>query len=408
MRAISGRETRPEVGDDRERLERRLREPTLHGPLDEPGARLGRLPRRPEGVPAGDLLEHDAASAFAVARGEQAESSLHAFGLVLGGSGELLDGERRRRDHEQRLDRAREAVDGVFEDSQAALFHTVISSKGAACSMAISPALRSSSSARKATACSTRLSASTSLSKTKRPRRRSTARKRSRKSETGGKVSVMWRSDGAGGSAASARRAAASDSGLLGGKRPLGHGRERWRAEAEVAVGLGVELVLEPARGGAEAAVLREALGELAGRVVGVEVLEGHLFSSSGKSPRAFSSRSEATRTRNSPSTSRSPAALLQEREDDLDDLDVRELELLLEDERQQEVERPLERIEVERELATALTDSHSIVSGGRGLRHRHLRPLRRSGGLRPRRGLRPRCDQMNAAIASAKAITET
>ena len=52
----------------------------------------------------------------------------------------------------------------------------------------------------------------------------------------------MWRSDGAGGSAASARRAAASESGSCGSKRPLGHRRERRRAEAEVAVGLGVEL----------------------------------------------------------------------------------------------------------------------------------------------------------------------
>src|SRR4029079_12727795 len=59
---------RARVGDDRERLERGLREPTLHRPLDESGARLGGLPRRPKRVTAGDLLEHDPASAFAVAR----------------------------------------------------------------------------------------------------------------------------------------------------------------------------------------------------------------------------------------------------------------------------------------------------------------------------------------------------
>ena len=341
----------------------------MHGPLDESGARFGGLPRRPERVPAGDLLEHDPASALAVARGEKAESGLHALRLVLGGSGELLDGERRRRDHEQRLDGAREAVDGVVDQAkaQAALFHTVISSKGAACPMAISPALRKLEQGEEgdglldprerldllvedeAAAAAKDRAEALEEERDRREGQRDVAERRRRR----------FRSERAQSSRQRFR--------LLGSERTLGHGRERRRSEAEEAVGLGVELVLEPARGGAEAPVLGQELGELARGVVGVEVLERHLFLLR-EEPARFQLQERGDEDEELAVHLEILAALLQECEDDLDDLDVRKLELLLEDEREQEVERPLEGVEVERELCDGGHGANRIFSGGRGL----------------------------------------
>ena len=47
-----GTRARAEIGDDGERLERCLGEPTLDGPLDEAPTRSGLAARRPEGVAA--------------------------------------------------------------------------------------------------------------------------------------------------------------------------------------------------------------------------------------------------------------------------------------------------------------------------------------------------------------------
>ena len=66
--------------------------------------------------------------------------------------------------------------------------------------------------------------------------------------------------------------------GLLRGERPLGGRSKRSRPQPEIPVGLGVELLLEPARGRPEAPVLREPLGELARRVVRVEVVERRIL----------------------------------------------------------------------------------------------------------------------------------
>ncbi len=78
--------------------------------------------------------------------------------------------------------------------------------------------------------------------------------------------------------------------------------------------------------------------------------------SSSGKSARAFSSSSAATRTRNSPQASRSSVVALgqplDERDDDRGDVDLGEVELLAQDERQEQVERPLEGVQIQLELA--------------------------------------------------------
>ena len=81
---------RPEVRDDRERLERRLREVPLRRLLEEPRARLRRLARRAERPAARDVLEHDAAAALAVALADEPERRLDALGVVVRGLRELL------------------------------------------------------------------------------------------------------------------------------------------------------------------------------------------------------------------------------------------------------------------------------------------------------------------------------
>src|SRR5439155_19986941 len=80
---------RAEVCDDRERLERRLREAALDGPLEQSPARLGRIARGAKRPAASDLLEHDPAPPFAKALAEQAEGRLDALDLVARDLGQL-------------------------------------------------------------------------------------------------------------------------------------------------------------------------------------------------------------------------------------------------------------------------------------------------------------------------------
>ena len=131
MRATSGPRARAEVGDDGERLERRLREASLDRALEETRAGLGRLAARPKREPAGDLLEHDPAPTLAETLPEESEGGLHALGIVLGRLGELGHRERRGGDDEQRLDGAREVVDGVGRDQAERAVHVVILSSSA-------------------------------------------------------------------------------------------------------------------------------------------------------------------------------------------------------------------------------------------------------------------------------------
>ena len=109
-----GPRARPEVRDDRERLERRLREVPLRRLLEEARARLRRLARRAERPAAGDVLEHDAAAALAVALARRARApSRRARRRRPRPSASSVDGERRGGDDEQRLDRAGELVERV-------------------------------------------------------------------------------------------------------------------------------------------------------------------------------------------------------------------------------------------------------------------------------------------------------
>ena len=121
-----GPAARAEVGNDRERLHRRLREATLDRALEEATAGLGGLARAAEGVAAGDVLQHDPAAPLAVAIGEQPERKLDPLGVVRGRVGELLDRQRRRGDHEQRLERPGELVDRVCGDQAERTIHSAV------------------------------------------------------------------------------------------------------------------------------------------------------------------------------------------------------------------------------------------------------------------------------------------
>ena len=115
---------RAEVGDDRERLQGRLREASLDRPLEEAAAGLGGLARGAEGVAAGDVLQHDPAAPLAVPIGEQPERELDPLDVVRGRVGELFDRERRRGHDEQGLERPGELVDRVRGDQAERTIHS--------------------------------------------------------------------------------------------------------------------------------------------------------------------------------------------------------------------------------------------------------------------------------------------
>src|SRR5829696_2580504 len=203
--AADARNVRPraraEVRDDCKRLERRLGQPALGRLAEQARARLRRVASGAEGVTAGDVLEHDAAASLAVTLAQQRKCRLHPLGLVLDRRRKLLDAQWLGRDDEQRLDRVGEAVDRIGRDQAERSVDVALLSRPAEVS---SPAR------------DTRIGANgadceivTSL----RLRSSSNARKRSRKTDTGGKRSAMCATETGGGSTASARSAAASWSG---------------------------------------------------------------------------------------------------------------------------------------------------------------------------------------------------
>src|SRR5205814_1569268 len=154
------------------------------------------------------------------------ERCLDPLDVVVGGLRELLDGQGGGRDDEQRLERTGDLVERILCDQAERTVHEaslstsfceiLIGAKGAAWSILISPDRRRSSKARNATACSIRESSPTSWSKSKRDRRRRTARNRSTNCDTGGKRNAMWASETWGGSTASIRITCASRSGCWG------------------------------------------------------------------------------------------------------------------------------------------------------------------------------------------------
>ena len=144
---------------------------------------------------------------------------------------------------------------------------------GAVWESAISPALRSSSSARKATACSTR--------ERPEPRRRSrsrgvaggrrgSARGTARRAESGAPCARATRSAAAPPTLRARGRARTAPAARDGARAR----RERCGPEAEVALALGVDAFAEPDRGVLHAPVLGEPAGQLLGGLLGLELSE--------------------------------------------------------------------------------------------------------------------------------------
>src|SRR5579862_1852985 len=126
------------------------------------------------------MLEHDPGRLLGVALGEHFQRLADVQHVDLRRRGDLLDGQRLRRDDEQGLDGLRQLGSGrdlggdqaewAVQDKllSASAREILIGANGAGCAIAISFCLRSSSKARKATATSTRESPATSWSKSKR------------------------------------------------------------------------------------------------------------------------------------------------------------------------------------------------------------------------------------------------
>src|SRR5581483_11786833 len=167
--------------------------------------------------------------------------------------------------------------------------------------------------------------------------------------------------------------------GLLRGERDLHPRRERRRAEPEEALAFGLEPVAEPLGGVLHPAVLGEAPCELLGGRLGLELRELRSL----LREEAARLQLEERRDEDEELAARLEVELLavvqplDEREHDAGDVDLRQVELVLQDERQQQVERALERVEVE------LPDDHprSVPAlPDAAPRDGHRRRLRRLG----------------------------
>ena len=208
---------------------------------------------------------------------------------------------------------------------------------------------------------------------------RSRLRKRSRKRESGGYERTRWRSDGSGGTAASERSATTSCAGSCWASGREGAARAA-RAQAEG--GRTPPRAAPPAsRGRAEAAVGGEALGQLLRGVLGVEALEVELLvreeparlqlEQRGRQDQELAARLQVELV--------PLGQALDEGEDDLGDVDVSQLELLPQDEGEEEIEGPLECVEVEGSSRTAVAMAAMlVVLPDAALGDGHRRPLGR------------------------------
>jgi hypothetical protein len=149
----------------------------------------------------------------------------------------------------------------------------------------------------------------------------------------------------------------------------LGLRRERRGPEPEVAVLLGGEPVHQPAGRLLHPPVVLEPAGQLLRGLLRVEV--GELDALLGEElpclqleQRADEEQELAARVEVEPLTL---CHALDERDDDLGDVDVARLQLLAQDERQQQVEGSFERVEVELELADVRHRAEASGVGGRG-----------------------------------------
>ena len=176
---------------------------------------------------------------------------------------------------------------------------------------------------------------------------------------------------------------------LLGRDPPLGARSERRRAEPEEAVLLALQPLAEPAGRLLHPAELLEPAGELLRRLLRIEVAELDLLVREQLSCLQLEERPDQheelpagvqverlavgerrRQRRRSPGEGTGSAGVegeaLDERDDDVGDVHVPRLQLLPQDERQQQVERALERVEVELELPD-MHRGEASGAGGRG-----------------------------------------
>ena len=208
--------------------------------------------------------------------------------------------------------------------------------------------------------------------------------------------------EGAGGSTASSRSAARAPRDPAARSCGSGGGRERRRPETEEAVPARPQPLGEPARRLLGVAVLGEPPGELLGRLLGLELRELGVLAREQPARLQLEQRGD----QHQELAAGVEVELLplgeplDERDHDLRQVDLGERQLLPQDERQQQVERPLERIEVEVEPADQGRRRHAAQASrasGRGpsgwpssaLRDR--RGLRSPGAARCRAAARPR-----------------
>ena len=219
----------------------------------------------------------------------------------------------------------------------------------------------------------------------------------------------MCESETCGGSTASASHRLDEAQRLLRGEPPLGLGRERRRAEPEVAVALLVEPLAQPDGRLLHAAVLGEAPRELLGRLLRLEL--GELGLLVGEQVPGL--QLEQRRDQDEELAAGVEIELvalgqpLDERDDDRGHVDLRRLDRVLEQQREQKVERALEGVEVQLEIADGTGHGRTLAPGSdAALRHRHRGSGRRRARLR---GGRPRrCESQNQTSPATHTSPET
>ena len=156
--------------------------------------------------------------------------------------------------------------------------------------------------------------------------------------------------DGSGGSIESTRRRGSELVGALRREPALGSRRERRRAEAEVEVAPFFEAPAQKLRRLLGAPVLGEAPGELLGGLLGLELGELGLLLREHRARLQLEQRGDEDEelAAGVEVELASFGEMLDEGDHDLGEIDLLERQLLAEHERQQQVERPLERVEVQ------------------------------------------------------------
>ena len=211
----------------------------------------------------------------------------------------------------------------------------------------------------------------------------------------------MWAIDGAGGSTASTRSAAASFSGSCGASLRSTFGASGAGPSRKKQVAPLLEPLAQELRRLLRAPVLGEPPRELLGRLLGLELGELGVLLGEHRARLQLEQRRDQDEEL-AAGVEVELAALgevLDERDHDLGEVDLAERQLLAQHEREQQVERPLERVEVQLELADG--DRHRAKANGASGRGPSGSP-----SPAPARGSRPAFRLARAAARDRAAAT--